>query len=518
MGASQSSPLIDGIKAALGGDEKLYAFPSKIGYQIEDVRPYNLTIPVKPAAVTYPKTAQEVAAIVKVAADNGLKVQPRGGGHSYANYCTFPFPRFNEYVLTNLGLGGVNGAVVIDLRHLQHFQMDRTTWRAKVGGGTLLGDLTKRMHDAGNRAMAHGTCPQVGIGGHATIGGLGPSSRLWGAALDHVEEVEVVLADSRIVRASAIQNQDIFWAIKGAGASFGIVTEFVVRTEPEPAECVHYSYSFTVGSWRTLASTFKTWQKFVSDPNLSRKFASELILSELGMIISGTYFGSEAEFNKLEMNKKFPGYKDHRTLVFKDWLGLVTHWGETVVLQAVGGLAAPLVAKSLTFNGADLIPDQAVDRLFAYLDRVEKGTLVWFIIFDLAGGAVNDIAQDATAYAHRDALFYLQSYAVGLGKVKTTTRRFLAGVNTTIRNGMPGGQDFGAYPGYVDPTLVNGPLEYWRTNLPRLQQIKSVVDPRDIFHNPQSVPLAGTPAPRSAPKTARVRVSVHKLLAKFCFS
>ena len=76
MGSSQSSPLQNGITAALNGDEKLYAFPSKFGYQIEDVRPYNLTIPIKPAAVTYPKTASQVAAIVRVAAENGLKVGP----------------------------------------------------------------------------------------------------------------------------------------------------------------------------------------------------------------------------------------------------------------------------------------------------------------------------------------------------------------------------------------------------------------------------------------------------------
>jgi hypothetical protein len=175
------------------------------------------------------------------------------------------------------------------------------------------------------------------------------------------------------------------------------------------------------------------------------------------------------------------------------------------------------VSKSLTFNGADLIPDTAIDRLFSYLERVEKGTLVWFIIFDLAGGAVNDVPETATAYAHRDALFYLQSYAVGIGKVKSSTRKFLTGVNTTIRNGMPGGEDFGAYPGYVDPTLVNGPLEYWRMNLPRLQQIKSAIDPRDIFHNPQSVPLAGTPVPTSPPKIAMARVRLRKVLAKLCF-
>jgi FAD/FMN-containing dehydrogenase len=92
MGSSQSTPLENGIKAALGGNDKLYAFPSKLGYQLEDVRPYNLTIPVKPAAVTYPKTSTQVAAIVKVAAAHGLKVQPRCGGHSYANYCRSRLP------------------------------------------------------------------------------------------------------------------------------------------------------------------------------------------------------------------------------------------------------------------------------------------------------------------------------------------------------------------------------------------------------------------------------------------
>lgn len=70
------------------------------------------------------------------------------------------------------GLGGVSGALVIDLAHFQHFSMNHSTFRATIGAGTLLGDLTERLHAAGNRAMAYGVCPQVGIGAHATIGGL----------------------------------------------------------------------------------------------------------------------------------------------------------------------------------------------------------------------------------------------------------------------------------------------------------------------------------------------------------
>lgn len=80
--------------------------------------------------------------------------------------------------------------------------MDHSTWQASIGPGTLLDGVTNKLHDNGKRAIAHGTCPQVGIGGHATIGGLGPISRMWGSALDHVEEVEVVLANGTVTRAS----------------------------------------------------------------------------------------------------------------------------------------------------------------------------------------------------------------------------------------------------------------------------------------------------------------------------
>jgi FAD/FMN-containing dehydrogenase len=120
--------------------------------------------------------------------------------------------------------------------------MDQSNWYATFGSGTLLADLTDRLFANGQRAIAHGTCPQVGTGGHLTIGGLGPLSRQYGAALDHVEEVEVVLANGTITRANNNTNQDVFFAVKGAAASFGIVTEFVVHTEPAPGQFIQYSY------------------------------------------------------------------------------------------------------------------------------------------------------------------------------------------------------------------------------------------------------------------------------------
>jgi FAD/FMN-containing dehydrogenase len=129
-------------------DVTLRTYPQDVDY-LSKINPYNLDYPVHPAAIVRPKTVEQVSATVKCAVKAGVKVQARCGGHSFANYC----------------LGGVDGTVVVDLANFQKFEMDRTTWRATIGGGTLLGDVTKRLHDAGGRAIAHGTCPQVGVGG-----------------------------------------------------------------------------------------------------------------------------------------------------------------------------------------------------------------------------------------------------------------------------------------------------------------------------------------------------------------
>ncbi|KAH7096079.1 hypothetical protein FB567DRAFT_587353 [Paraphoma chrysanthemicola] len=475
MENSASSPAQKCLQSAT----KDVIFKSDPLFQLAHVKPYNIGVPSTPAAVTYPKTSEEIGKIVKCAVDNSLKVQPRCGGHSYANYA--------------IG-GGQDNTIVVDMKNFQQFSMDEKSWQATIGGGTLLRDVTKRLHENGNRAMAHGTCPQVGIGGHATIGGLGPSSRMWGSSLDHVEEVEVVLANSTVVRASEKQNSDVFFAVKGAAASFGIVTEFKVRTQAEPGEAVLYSYSFGGGSAAANADAFRKWQKLISDPDLSRKFASQFILTEqFGAIVTGTFFGSQQEFDSLNITSRLPS-KDE-SITVKDWLGTVGHWSEDLALELVGGIQSNFYAKSLAYTKNDIIPDDAVDKLFQYIDKADKGGAVWFIIWDLEGGAINDVAPDATAYGHRDALFYHQAYAVNLlGKVNDKTRNFLKGVNDVITDGLPGSRK-GAYAGYVDPALgADSASLYWGGNVDRLQRIKAVVDPNDVFHNPQSI----RPAQRSA--------------------
>ena len=143
MGNSPSSPLESCLTNALSRAD--FSLPKDPLYQLTAVNAYNKAFTITPAAVTRPRNADEIAAVVKCAADQHLKVQPRSGGHSFADF----------------SIGGQDGAVVVDLTHFQQFSMDTTTWHATIGGGTLLSDVTQRLHDNGGRAMAHGTCPQV---------------------------------------------------------------------------------------------------------------------------------------------------------------------------------------------------------------------------------------------------------------------------------------------------------------------------------------------------------------------
>ncbi|KIW00659.1 uncharacterized protein PV09_07846 [Verruconis gallopava] len=470
MGQSPSTPLANCLTQAVGSGN--VAFPGPF-WEITDVKPYNLDITPSPAAITYPSTNEEVASIITCARSNNAKVQARSGGHSYGNF--------------GLGGGGTTDTVVVDLKNFQQFDVDQESWIATVGAGTLLGDLTDEMQKYG-RAMAHGTCPQVGIGGHATIGGLGPMSRMWGAALDHVVEVDVVLANSSIVSASTTNYPDVFWALKGAGASFGVITQFRVITHAIPSQTVQYSYTFSQRPFSGFADRFKLWQNMAADPALDRRLASQVIFSEAGMILEGTFFGSQDEFDALNLTSIFPDASDSSVLVFNDWLGQASHWGEDLALTLGGGIPTAFYSKSLAFTARDTMPDTTIDAWLKYLDDVDKGTLVWFAIFDLQGGATNDVAKDATSYGHRDAIFYLQAYAVNLLRVSDTTRAFVQGMHDVIANSMQG-HNLGAYAGFVDPALPNAQLQYWNTNYPRLQQIKAAIDPQDIFHNPQSVQL-----------------------------
>lgn len=157
-------------------------------------QPYNLRLPYTPAVIVLPTTVQHISDAVTCAAKYNVKVQPRGGGHSYAAF----------------SLGGQNGAMVIDLQSFQEVSLDANNI-AKVGGGVRLGNLAQGIFNQKQRALPHGTCPGVGVGGHATHGGFGLSSRAWGLTLDTIVGLDVVLANGSFVKATSTAYPEIYY-------------------------------------------------------------------------------------------------------------------------------------------------------------------------------------------------------------------------------------------------------------------------------------------------------------------
>ncbi len=246
---------------------------------------------------------------------------------------------------------------------------------------------------------------------------------------------------------------------------------------------VQYSYHLSFGSQADMAPAYTQWQNLIADPNLDRRFGTMFISFPLGAIITGTFYGTLAEFEATGIPQRLPQTSD-KTLVINDWLGSIAHDAEHESLY-LAEISTPFYSKSLGFTRQNLIPTNKIKDLFQWVDRQDKGTLLWFIIFDASGGAVGDVPTNSTAYANRDKVLYYQSYVIGL-PLLSKTKNFVTNFHNQVLAAVPPGTK-GTYAGYVDPALPDGQQQYWGSNLPLLQSIKKQWDPRDVFRNPQSV-------------------------------
>ena len=177
-----------------------------------------------PAVIARCANAEEVAAAIRFGRQQGLEMAVRGGGHNFA------------------GFGVCEGGLVIDLSGMRQVTIDPVARRAVCGGGATWGDLDTA-GQAHSLAVTGGFISHTGIGGLTLGGGIGWLTRKVGLSCDNVVAAEVVTADGRIIRASADQNADLFWAIRGGGGNFGVVTSFEYRLH-EVGPLVHLGLFF----------------------------------------------------------------------------------------------------------------------------------------------------------------------------------------------------------------------------------------------------------------------------------
>jgi FAD/FMN-containing dehydrogenase len=198
-------PLTGGTTLHLAGDP---------GYDAARVA-WNLAVDQRPAAVALPSTADEVAQVVRAAAQAGLRVAPQSTGHNAGP----------------LAAGGLDDVVLIRMSGMDLVVADPARGIVRAEGGALW-EPAVTVAAAHGMAVLHGSSPDVGITGYSLGGGIGWFARKLGLATNSITAIELVTADGSLLRADAATNADLFWALRGGGGSFGVVTALEFRMYP----------------------------------------------------------------------------------------------------------------------------------------------------------------------------------------------------------------------------------------------------------------------------------------------
>jgi FAD/FMN-containing dehydrogenase len=179
---------------------------------------YNGMIERRPRLIVKCTNAADVISAVRMAKASGLRIAVRGGGHNAA------------------GLGVCDNGIVIDLAPINYVRVDPLSRTVLVGAGAKWGDVDHATHAFG-LAVPSGVISSTGVAGLTLGGGMGHLTRKYGLTIDNLLSVDMVLADGTFVTANAEENPDLFWAVRGGGGNFGVVTSFLFQAQPVDTVC-----------------------------------------------------------------------------------------------------------------------------------------------------------------------------------------------------------------------------------------------------------------------------------------
>ncbi|WP_329484145.1 FAD-binding oxidoreductase [Kribbella sp. NBC_01484] len=401
-----------------------------------------------PAYVVRPGSIVDVQAAVRFAADTGLELSVRGGGHAFA------------------GFGTNDDGVVIDLGRLATVEViDKDRHLVRIGGGATWGQVTAALAPH-SLAISSGDTRSVGVGGLTLSGGLGWKVRKYGLALDSVVAAEVVTADGDVVRTDAEENPELFWAIRGGGGNFGIVTAFEFAAHLT-TDVFHGKIAFPAAE---AADVLQGWADYL------RTAPEELtsIVNFANPFLGGPNAPVEVvvAFDSDDADRAAEALDPIRRLgtVIADDVALKPY-ADVLEDGAVPPPGIQLVTRS-AFADKESVPD--VLRILAEVGASEHPPV---ISVRSVGGAVSRVPDDATAYAHRQAELMFATTTIGPAPVIEAGRPALEAIWARLAPHANG-----AYANFLasateDDVAAVYPAETYQ----RLAAVKREYDPGNLF-------------------------------------
>ena len=420
-------------------------------------------IDLRPGAIARVSTPDDIAGVIAYARENGLELAVRSGGHSSA------------------GHSSTEGGIVIDVRSLKSIDIDPAARTAWAGAGNTAVELLAALAPH-KLAVGFGDAGTVGISGITLGGGIGYLSRKLGLTVDAVLAFELVTADGELITADADNHPDLFWALRGGGGNFGVVTRIKFRLSP----LEHFT-----GGMLLLPATAETIAGFV---RAAREAPEEL--SSIAMVMPAPpmpFLPAEAHGKTVLLAMMaYAGDDDAAKAALAPFRALATPLADFVKPGPYAGMYPPedpsqhptIVSINQFVN--DIGIDEA-ETILGYL--AESDAQIRVCQIRVLGGAVARVPVEATAYPHRQSPIML-NYAAFYNGAEDQPGK-LAWVRDFAK-AMHQGED-GAYVNFVNdegPERVKAAYAYPGPTWDRLRRIKGQYDPDNVFRLNQNIPPA----------------------------
>jgi hypothetical protein len=426
----------------------------------------------QPDVVASCSNAAEVAQAVKSARERGLPVAVRGGGHSIA------------------GLSAIDGGMLIDLAPMNGVRVDADNRRAYVGGGALWSDVDNATQAHGLVAPG-GVVSDTGVAGLTLGGGYGWVRRKYGLSCDSVLEAEVVTADGEILRASADENPDLYWAIRGGGGNFGIVTEFTFELHQLGPEVAFSATFYPIEEYAQVLRGFRSYVEAAPDEVtavcVSLTFPAnpelpEAIHDRPVVIVGGVYVGDVNEGLAITSPLRQLGTPLFDMSGPTPFVGVQTGFDPLFPRNQLRAYWKSQYLDELSDEAIEVIAGKAQER---------PAPLTLMNVFSM-GGAIAKVGPEETAFATRSA-----PYMVSIDGMWSDAADDAANV-AWVRSTWEAVKEFGTgevylnFTGRADEAPSAGVDTALGRNLSRLAEIKAKYDPDNFFRINDNIAPAGS--------------------------